>query len=93
MTNCMLFNATPPVKNATKISIFNFLAFVPVYKNPPMVLFLFCKFNFLLLLPSSYLIGLYSVDIYPNHRDFMAPQVLSIKSPGIGPSVFHLDTV
>lgn len=89
----MLFSATPPGKNAAKISIFNFLAFVPVYKNSPMVLFLFCKFNFLLLLPRSYLIGLYSVDIYPNNRDFMTPQVLSIKSTGKGPLVFHLDTV
>lgn len=56
-----------------KISIFNFLAFVPVYKISLIVLLLFCKFNFLMLLPSSYLTSLSSVDIHPNNRDFMAP--------------------
>lgn len=76
MTNCVFFNATLLGKNAKKKKkkplIFNFLAFVLVYKNSPIVLLLFCKFNFLKLLPSSYLTSLSSVDIHPNNRDFMA---------------------
>lgn len=76
-----------------KISIFNFLAFVPVYRNSIMTLLLFCKFNFLLVLPSSYLTRRSSADIYPNNREFMAPWKISIKSTGEGPLVFHSVTV
>lgn len=93
MTNGVLFDSTSPEKNDTKIAIFNFLAFVPVYRNSTIALLLFCKFNFLLTLPSSYLTGLSSVDMYPNNRVFMAPQKFSIKSIGEGPVVFHSVTV
>lgn len=81
MTNCVFFNSTSPGKNVTKISIFNFLAFVPVYKNSTLILLLFCKFNFLLLFPSSYLTSLSSADIYPNNKKFMVPLEISIKCP------------
>lgn len=73
MANYALSHSIPPGKNATKISIFNFLAFVPIYKNATVLLLLFCKFNFLLKLPSSCLTRLSSVDIYPNNRELMAP--------------------
>jgi len=89
MTNGVLFNSTSPGKNDTKISTFNFLAFVPVYRNSTMLLLPFCKFNFLLILPSSYLTSLSSIDIYPNNREFMASGKISIKSTGEGPLVFH----
>lgn len=47
-----------------------------------MVLLSLCKFNFLLLLPSSYLTSLSSIDIYLNNRECMASQEISKKHWG-----------